>query len=68
MPGMPMGGLVQPEIRIWFNPRLISRDFMIPGILALLLLVSPPTCRRWRRAKEIGTLEQLNVTPLARWE
>ena len=34
----PVTGLVQPEIRVWFNPRLESRDFMIPGIVALLLL------------------------------
>ena len=27
------------EVRVWFNPRLESRDFMIPGIVALLLLV-----------------------------
>ena len=26
-------------MRVWFNPRLESRDFMIPGIVALLLLV-----------------------------
>src|SRR5688500_3156271 len=29
--GMPVTGLVQSEIRVWFNPRLESRDFMIPG-------------------------------------
>ena len=69
-PGIPAGGLVQPEIRIWFNPRLISRDFMIPGILALLLLVITTNLSAMAivREKEIGTLEQLNVTPLARWE
>ena len=67
---LPIGGLVQPEIRIWFNPRLISRDFMIPGIVALLLLVITTNLSAMAivREKEIGTLEQLNVTPLARWE
>jgi ABC-2 type transport system permease protein len=69
-PGLPAGGLVRPEIRVWFNPRLESRDFMIPGIVALLLLVV--TCNLSAmaivREKEIGTLEQLSVTPLARWE
>jgi len=69
-PGMPVGGLVQPEIRVWFNARLESRYFMIPGIVALLLLVITTNLSAMAivREKEIGTLEQLNVTPLARWE
>lgn len=62
--------LVRPEIRVWFNPRLESRDFMIPGIVALLLLVVTTNLSAMAivREKEVGTLEQLNVTPLARWE
>jgi len=69
-PGLPVSGLVQPEIRVWFNSRLESRDFMIPGIVALLLLVITTNLSAMAivREKEIGTLEQLNVTPLARWE
>jgi len=69
-PGLPAGGLVRPEIRVWFNPRLESRDFMIPGIVALLLLVVTTNLSAMAivREKEVGTLEQLNVTPLARWE
>jgi ABC-2 type transport system permease protein len=69
-PGMPVAGLVQPEIRVWFNARLESRYFMIPGIIALLLLVITTNLSAMAivREKEIGTLEQLNVTPLARWE
>lgn len=69
-PGVLVTGLVQPEIRVWFNARLESRDFMIPGIVALLLLVITTNLSAMAivREKEIGTLEQLNVTPLARWE
>ena len=69
-PGVPVTGLVEPEIRVWFNPRLESRDFMIPGIVALLLLVITTNLSAMAivREKEVGTLEQLNVTPLARWE
>jgi ABC-2 type transport system permease protein len=61
---------VRPEIQVWFNARLESRDFMIPGIVALLLLVITTNLSAMAivREKEIGTLEQLNVTPLARWE
>ena len=70
MPGAAATPLVQPEIRVWFNARLESRDFMIPGIVALLLLVITTNLSAMAivREKEVGTLEQLNVTPLARWE
>jgi ABC-2 type transport system permease protein len=63
------GGL-ESRIRIWFNPELESRDFMIPGILALLLLVVTTNLSSMAivREREAGTLEQLNVTPLRRWE
>jgi ABC-2 type transport system permease protein len=62
--------LVSASVRVWFNPDLESRDFMIPGIVALLLLVVTTNLSAMAivREKEVGTLEQLNVTPLARWE
>jgi ABC-2 type transport system permease protein len=58
------------DVRVWYNPSLESRDFMIPGILALLLLVVTTNLSSMAivREKELGTLEQLNVTPLARWQ
>jgi ABC-2 type transport system permease protein len=62
--------LISAEVRVWYNPELESRDFMIPGILALLLLVITTNLSSMAivREKELGTLEQLNVTPLARWQ
>lgn len=62
--------LVSVQVRIWFNPELESRDFMIPGIIALLLLLTTTVLSSMAivREREIGTLEQLNVTPIARWE
>ena len=61
---------IEPRIRIWFNPQLESRHFMIPGVLALVLLVVTANLASMAivREKELGTLEQLNVTPLRRWE
>ena len=61
---------IEARIRVWFNPQLESRDFMIPGIVALLLLVITTNLSSMAivREKELGTLEQLNVTPVARWE
>jgi ABC-2 type transport system permease protein len=58
------------RIRVWFNSQLESRYFMIPGVLALLLLLVTANLAAMAivREKELGTLEQLNVTPLRRWE
>ncbi|HEX5111174.1 MAG TPA: ABC transporter permease [Vicinamibacterales bacterium] len=70
-PGGRTGGpLIGAEIRVWFNPQLESRHFMIPGILALILLLITTNLSSMAivREKELGTLEQLNVTPIARWE
>jgi ABC-2 type transport system permease protein len=61
---------IEPRVRVWYNARLESRDFMIPGVVALLLLVITTNLSSMGivREKELGTLEQLNVTPLRRWE
>lgn len=70
LPGGLRAAPVDADIRVWFNPRLESRDFMVPGIIALLLLVVTTNLSAMAivREREVGTLEQLNVTPLARWE
>ena len=62
--------MVGADVRVWFNPSLESSVFMIPGILALVLLVVTTNLSSMAivREKELGTLEQLNVTPLARWQ
>ena len=61
---------IQPVIRVWFNSRLESRYFMLPGIVALLLLAVTTNLSSMAivREKEVGTLEQLSVTPLGRFE
>lgn len=58
------------EMRVWFNPELRSRHFMVPGVLALILLVMTTILAAMAvvRERELGTLEQLNVTPVRRWE
>ncbi len=63
-------GGIDARIRVWFNPQLESRHFMIPGVLALVLLVVTANLAAMAivREKELGTLEQLNVSPLRRWE
>jgi ABC-2 type transport system permease protein len=58
--------LVNPEVRVWYNPELKSRNFMVPGVLALLLMVVSLilTSLAIVKEKEIGTIEQLIVTPI----
>lgn len=69
-PGTRLPGGLVADIRVWFNPQLESRYFMIPGVLALLLIVMTVVLASMGivREKELGTLEQLNVTPLRRWQ
>ncbi|MDQ7040813.1 MAG: ABC transporter permease [Rhodothermus sp.] len=61
----PSAGVV-PELRVWFNPALSSRWFIIPGLVGLLLTVTTTvlTALALVKEKETGTLEQLLVTPL----
>ncbi len=58
--------LVDDRLRVWYNPSLQSRNYMVPGVIALILLVmtSIMTAMSVVREKEIGTMEQLIVTPL----
>jgi len=57
---------VNAEIRVWYNPELKSRNFMVPGVLGLLLMVMTTilTSLAIVKEKELGTLEQLIVTPI----
>ena len=67
-PGSRNPGRAQtiPSTRVWFNPELRSRNFFIPGVTAnlLLMLTMMLTAQAIIREKEIGTLEQLMVTPM----
>ncbi|MEO0012117.1 MAG: hypothetical protein RLZZ535_506 [Cyanobacteriota bacterium] len=62
--------LVQPQVRFLYNPGLISSWFFVPGVIGIVLtligsLVSSVTLIR---EKDVGTLEQLLMTPAAEWE
>ncbi len=54
--------------RAWFNPNLESRNYFIPGVIALLVMVITVILSSMAivREKEIGTIEQIMVTPLGR--
>lgn len=50
----------------WFNPELIYINFMVPGVLVLLITIIAIVLSGMNivREKEIGTIEQINVTPI----
>jgi ABC-2 type transport system permease protein len=54
----------------WYNPRAEYKYYMVPGILVLLLTLIGGfiTALNIVREKEIGTIEQINVTPIKKWE
>lgn len=54
--------------RAWFNPNLESRNYFVPGVIALLVMVITVILSSMAivREKEIGTIEQIMVTPLGR--
>lgn len=54
------------EPRTWYNPQLKTAIYLVPGVLALVLMVITTmlTSMGLTREKEIGTLEQVMVSPL----
>jgi ABC-2 type transport system permease protein len=56
--------------RGWFNPTRRYKDWMVPGILVSLTTIIGLllTAQSITREKELGTLEQLNVTPITKGE
>jgi ABC-2 type transport system permease protein len=61
---------VEVEHRTWFNPNFESRLFFIPGVIANIAFLIPIilTAMAVVREREIGTLEQIMVTPIRSWE
>jgi ABC-2 type transport system permease protein len=59
-------GQVNLAARAWFNENLESRNYFVPGIIAILLalLTLLLTSLAVVREKEIGTMEQIMVTPI----
>jgi ABC-2 type transport system permease protein len=59
-------GGINAQTRAWFNPSLKSRNYMVPGVLVMILLIATMnlTSMAVVKEKEIGTLEQLMVTPI----
>ena len=68
MPGPVHFGVPQLRLqnRVWFNPDLRSRNYFVPGVVVNIITVITLmlTAMAIVREKEIGTMEQLMVTPI----
>jgi ABC-2 type transport system permease protein len=68
-PGAPVS-MATPQVtarsRVWFNPDLYSRNYFVPGVIAniIMMVTLMLTALSIVREKEIGTMEQLMVTPV----
>ncbi|MBE2213656.1 MAG: ABC transporter permease [Opitutaceae bacterium] len=64
--GVPATGGVDLRPRAWFNENLESRNYMVPGIMAVLVMLVTLmlTGMAVVREKEVGTIEQIMVTPI----
>ena len=72
MPAPKTAGSQQIEIvpAEWYNPARSYKNFFVPGILAILITVIGLmlTSLNIVREKEIGTIEQINVTPIHKYQ
>jgi len=64
--GMHPPGLIDARMRVWYNSSLESKNFVVPGLIAVILVIlagqltSLTVAREW----EMGTMEQVLSTPL----
>lgn len=65
----PVSG-IDIRVRDWFNPNLDYKTLMVPGVLVLLVTMIGLFLSGMNivREKEIGTIEQLNVTPIRKYQ
>lgn len=69
-PGMPIRPPLIAESRVWYNEELVSRNMIVPGLVATIMMIiaamltSLTIAREWER----GTMEQLAATPVSRLE
>jgi ABC-2 type transport system permease protein len=66
----PVAGQAALVPRVFYNPDLKSRWFYVPAVLAMILMVMTMLLSAMGvvREKEIGTMEQLIVTPIRPWQ
>ncbi len=69
-PGRRTWNGIAAETRVWYNPTLASSAFMVPGAMCVIigLAATIATALAIVKEREIGTIEQLIVTPIKSWE
>lgn len=62
----PAGPLLTAETRVWYNPELRSTLFLVPGLLAYIAMLTAvvSTAVSIVREKEVGTMEQVRMSPV----
>jgi len=64
--GKKPAGIIIPQPRVWYNPELKSSLYMVPGVICLILLLTTLilTSMAITKEREMGTLEQIIVSPI----
>ncbi len=61
--------IIKSEYSYWYNPNMNYKHFMVPGILVILLTMigANMSAMNLVKEKEIGTIEQINVSPIKKY-
>ena len=64
--GSARGPLLTSETRVWYNPELRSTLFLVPGLIAYIAMLTAvvSTALSIVREKEVGTMEQVRMSPV----
>lgn len=63
-------GSLEPRVRAWYNPERSSADFLVPGLMVVIIMIVTvqQTAVTLVKERESGTLEQILVSPIRRAE
>jgi ABC-2 type transport system permease protein len=61
---------VRMDLAVWYNPTLESKNFIVPGMLVVILMIFPPLLSALLivRERESGTILNLYCSPAGRWD
>jgi ABC-2 type transport system permease protein len=61
---------VQMDLSVWYNPTLESKNFIVPGMLVIVMMIFPPLLSALLivRERESGTILNLYCSPVSRWD
>jgi ABC-2 type transport system permease protein len=61
---------IQMDLSVWYNPTLESKNFIVPGMLVIVMMIFPPLLSALLvvRERESGTILNLYCSPASRWD